>query len=38
MHQDLLKRTEKVLKLELKLDEVKDAYKQLENSISRDDL
>ena len=38
LHKDLLNRVEKVLKLEMQLDEVKDAYKQLENSISRDDL
>ena len=31
-------RVEKVLKLEMQLDEVKDAYKQLENTISREDL
>lgn len=29
---------DKVIKLELQLEEVKDAYKQLEHSISRDDL
>ena len=38
LHKDLLNRVEKVLKLEMQLDEVKDAYKQLENLISRDDL
>jgi len=38
VQKDLLNRVEKVLKLEMQLDESKDAYKQLENSISREDL
>lgn len=38
LRKDLLNRVEKVLKLEMQLDEVKDAYKQLENTISREDL
>jgi hypothetical protein len=38
LHKDLLNRVEKVLKLETQLDEVKDAYKHLENTISREDL
>lgn len=38
LHKDLLNRVEKVLKLEMQLDEMKDAYKQLENTISKDDL
>lgn len=38
LQKDLLNRVDKVLKLEMQLDEAKDAYRQLENSISRDDL
>jgi len=38
LHKDLHNRIDKVIKLELQLEEVKDAYKQLEHSISRDDL
>jgi len=38
VQKDLLNRVEKVLKLEMQLDEAKDAYRQLENSISREDL
>lgn len=38
VQKDLLNRVEKVLKLEMQLDESRDAYRQLENSISRDDL
>jgi hypothetical protein len=38
MEKDLGNRVEKVLKLEMQLDESKDAYKQLESSISREDL
>ena len=33
-----MNRVEKVLKLEMQLDEAKDAYKQLEKSISKEDL
>lgn len=35
---DLANRVEKVLQLEELLDESKDKYRQLENSISREDL
>lgn len=35
---DLANRVEKVLKLEMQLEESKEAYKQLEASISREDL
>lgn len=38
VQKDLLNRVEKVLKLEMQLDESKDAYRSLEASISRDDL
>lgn len=38
LEKDLHNRIDKVIKLELQLEEVKDAYKQLEHSISRDDL
>lgn len=38
LQKDLHNRVEKVLKLEMQLDEQKDAYRQLENSISREDL
>jgi hypothetical protein len=38
VQKDLLNRVEKVLKLEMQLDEAKDAYRQLESSFSRDDL
>ena len=34
MIQDLQNRVEKVLRLEMELDEVKDAYRQLESSLS----
>ena len=38
MQKDLGNRIEKVLRLEMQLDEVKDSYRQLENSMSRDDI
>lgn len=38
LEKDLHNRIDKVIKLELQLEEVKDAYKSLEHSISRDDL
>ena len=38
VQQDLANRIDKVIKLELQLEEVKEAYKQLEHSISKDDL
>lgn len=38
LQRDLHNRVEKVLKLEMQLDESKDAYRNLEASISRDDL
>ena len=34
---DLQNRVEKVLLLEMELDEVKDAYRQLESNLSRED-
>ena len=34
---DLQNRVEKVLMLEMELDEVKDAYRQLESNLSRDE-
>lgn len=37
MIRDLQNRVEKVLKLEMELDEVKDAYRALESSLSRDE-
>lgn len=37
MIKDLQNRVEKVLKLEMELDEVKDAYRQLESTLSRDE-
>lgn len=37
MIKDLQNRVEKVLKLEMELDEVKDAYRALESSLSRDE-
>ena len=38
MQHDLLNRVDKVLKLEMQLDEAKDAYRNLENSITKEDL
>jgi hypothetical protein len=38
VQRDLHNRVEKVLKLEMQLDESKDAYRNLEASISREDL
>jgi len=38
MQKDLHNRVEKVLKLEMQLDESKEAYRMLENSISKEDL
>lgn len=35
---DLSNRVEKVIKLEMQLDEMRDAYKNLEQTISKDDL
>jgi kinesin family protein 5 len=37
MVKDLQNRVSKVLELEMELDEVKDAYRQLEQSLSRDE-
>lgn len=37
MLKDLQNRVEKVLKLEVELDEVKDAYRSLESSLSKED-
>ena len=37
MIKDLQNRVEKVLKLEMENDEIKDAYRQLEQSLSRDE-
>jgi kinesin family protein 5 len=37
MLKDLQNRVEKVLKLEVELDEVKDAYRALESSLSKED-
>lgn len=37
MIKDLQNRVEKVLRLEMELDEVKDAYRSLESSLSRDE-
>jgi hypothetical protein len=37
MLKDLQNRVEKVLRLEVELDEVKDAYRSLEASLSRDE-
>lgn len=37
MLKDLQNRVEKVLKLEVELDEVKDAYRVLESSLSKED-
>ena len=37
MIRDLQNRVEKVLKLEMELDEVKDAYRALESTLSRDE-
>lgn len=37
MIRDLQNRVEKVLRLEMELDEVKDAYRSLESSLSRDE-
>lgn len=37
MLKDLQNRVEKVLKLEVELDEVKDAYRSLEASLSKED-
>lgn len=37
MINDLQNRVEKVLKLEMELDEVKEAYRALEGSLSRDE-
>ena len=37
MIRDLQNRVEKVLRLEMELDEVKDAYRALESSLSRDE-
>lgn len=37
MTKDLQNRVEKVLKLEMELDEVKDAYRSLEANLSKDD-
>jgi hypothetical protein len=37
MIRDLQNRVEKVLRLEMELDEVKDAYRTLESSLSRDE-
>lgn len=38
LHSDLQNRVDKVLKLEMQLDEMRDGYKQLESTISKDDL
>ena len=38
MTKDLQNRVEKVLELEMELDEVKDAYRALESTLSRDDM
>ena len=35
---DLSNRVEKVIKLEMQLDEMRDAYRNLEQTISKDDL
>jgi flagellin-specific chaperone FliS len=37
MVKDLQNRVSKVLELEMELDEVKDAYRQLEQNLSRDE-
>lgn len=37
MLKDLQNRVDKVLRLEMELDEVKDAYRALESSLSRDE-
>ena len=37
MVKDLQNRVSKVLELEMELDEVKDAYRQLESNLSRDE-